>query len=101
MAKTLPVSAPMVVAISRSIASFRLVIRCSTYDDPPAFDVAITETMLAATATFIGKWNINTITGTMNTPPPTPSSAPKNPAKQAAPRSASTKCSENSMRRGF
>jgi hypothetical protein len=57
--------------------------------------------MLAATATRIGKWNIKTIIGTMNTPPPTPSSAPKNPAKQAAPSNASTKCSEYGMRTAF
>ena len=91
----------MVVAISRNMRNFRLVIRCSTYNDPLALDVAITEAILAATATLIGKCNSKTITGTMNTPPPTPSSAPKNPAKQAAPSNASTKCSQYCMGSGF
>src|SRR6185437_10894404 len=46
-ASTLPDSAPSVVAISRNIPSRRFVMCCSTYDEPPALLVAITETRLA------------------------------------------------------
>ncbi len=78
-----PATAPMVVATSRNMPSRMLVIPREANVVWAMDDVAITQTMLVAMAVLIGTPNARLRTGTMMTPPPTPSMLPNTPAKNA------------------
>ena len=73
-------SAPVTVAHSSTIATFRLVHPSRTNATLAPALVATTEIRLAPTATFIGMCASTTSAGTMKTPPPRPEIAPINPA---------------------
>src|ERR1700733_3174560 len=73
-------TAPVTVAHSSTIATFRLVHPSRTKATLAPALVATTEIRLAPTATFIGMCAAITSAGTMKTPPPRPEIAPMNPA---------------------
>ncbi len=73
-------TAPVTVAHSSTIATFRLVHPSRTKATLAPALVATTEIRLAPTATFIGMCAKITSAGTMKTPPPRPEIAPMNPA---------------------
>src|SRR5277367_1977218 len=73
-------TAPVTVAHSSTIATFRLVHPSRTKATLAPALVATTEIRLAPTATFIGICAKRTSAGTMKTPPPRPEIAPMNPA---------------------
>ena len=78
-----PAMAPTVVATSRNIPRRMLVMPRAAKVVCAMDDVAITQTMLVAMAVLIGTPKARLSTGTMMTPPPTPSMLPKTPAKNA------------------
>ncbi len=74
-----PVSAPVIVNISRNMPILRFVIRSRTYADAAPLEVAITETALIAIARLMSTPS-RVSTGTRTTPPPMPLIAPTKPA---------------------
>ena len=80
MLTTAPTIAPVVDPISRNIPIRRLVMWSRTYAAAEPLDVAITETMLAPIAYWIGTPKRSVSAGTTRMPPPTPTSAPISPA---------------------
>src|SRR5271165_4977745 len=79
-ARYAPVTAPVTVAHSSTIATLRLVQPSRTNATLAPALVATTEIRLAPTATFIGMCATITSAGTIKTPPPSPEIAPTNPA---------------------
>lgn len=80
MLLTAPITAPIVDPISKNIPILRFVILSRTYAEAEPLDVAITETMLAPMAYWMGTPKINVRAGTTRIPPPTPTRAPIRPA---------------------
>ena len=81
-----PATAPIVVATSRTMPRRMLVMPRAAKVDWAMDEVAITQTMLVAIAVLIGTPKARLRTGTMMTPPPTPSMLPKMPATTATAR---------------
>src|SRR5580704_3946900 len=79
-ARYAPMSAPVTVAHSSTIATLRFVQPSRTNATLAPALVATTEMRLAPIATFIGRRARITSAGTMKTPPPSPDSAPMKPA---------------------
>src|SRR5262249_32558501 len=82
-ASSAPTTAPVTVAHSSTIATFRLVHPSRTNATLAPALVATTEIKLAPTATAIGICAAMTNAGTMKTPPPSPESDPTSPAPNA------------------
>src|SRR5947209_17570167 len=78
-----PVTEPVTVAHSSTIATLRLVQPSRTKATLAPALVATTEIRLAPTATRIGIFANITSAGTINTPPPSPEIAPTKPAPTA------------------
>src|SRR5579885_3774451 len=78
---TAPQIAPIVVAISRNIPTRTFEYPSRTYAAAAPDDVAITETSAAPIAYLISTLKSSVSIGTITTPPPSPVSAPRNPAR--------------------
>ena len=85
-AVTPPATAPIVVATSSTMPRRMFVMPRAAKVDCAMDEVAITQTMLVAIAVLIGTPKARLSTGTMMTPPPTPSMLPKTPATKATTR---------------
>ena len=77
-----PIIAPLMVKISRNMATLILVILSLTYDEAEPLEVAIMLTMEEAIATFTGTPN-KTRTGIKTLAPPNPVSDPRKPTATA------------------
>ena len=75
-----PDIAPVVVAISKNIPAFILMILSLRYAEAAPDDVAITDTILAPIAVLISMLNSKTSIGIIIIPPPTPTNDPIIPA---------------------